>query len=79
MAPIWMLIAQGVKKIADNQNEQSNMLNKNQLYTANGQQMNNSNMTGNSDNGLRNAFSTFSSIYSNYLNGDNDKKKLFMR
>lgn len=53
-----MLIAQGAKKIADNQNEQANTLNS---------QYNNS---------ANNAFSTFSSVYNNYLNGnDKDKKK----
>lgn len=61
MVPIWMLIAQGVKKIADNQNEQANTLN------------------SQSNNSANNALSTFSSIYGNYLNGYNDKKKLFMR
>lgn len=76
--PLWMLIAKGANKVADNQNNQIDAFNKNQQYTPNGQPMNNVNMTGNSDNGLRNALSTFSSIYSNYLNGDN-KKKLFMR
>ena len=76
--PLWMLIAKGAKKVADNQNNQIDTFNKNQQYTPNGQPMNNVNMTGNSDNGLRNALSTFSSIYSNYLNSDN-KKKVFMR
>lgn len=78
MIPMWMLIAKGVKKVADNQNKQIDNFNKNQQYTPNGQldqgqPMNNVNMTGNSDNGLGNAFSTFSSIYGNYL--DNEKKK----
>ena len=76
--PLWMLIAKGVKKVADNQNKQIDNFNKNQQYTPNGQSMNNVNMTGDSDGGIGNALSTFSSIYSNYLNGDN-KKKLFMR
>ena len=58
MIPIWMLIAQGAKKIADNQNEQANTLN------------------SQSNNSANNAFSTFSSVYNNYLNGnDEDKKK----
>ena len=53
-----MLIAQGAKKIADNQNEQANTLN------------------SQSNNSANNAFSTFSSVYNNYLNGnDEDKKK----
>lgn len=73
MHPIWLMIAQGVKKVADNQNKQIDNFNKNQQYTPNGQPMNNVNMTGNSDGGLGNAFSTFSSIYGNYL--DNEKKK----
>ena len=53
-----MLIAQGAKKIADNQNEQANTLN------------------SQSNNSANNAFSTFSSVYNNYLNGnDEDRKK----
>ena len=67
------MIAQGVKKAADNQNKQIDNFNNNQQYTANGQPMNNVNMTGDSGNGLGSAFSTFSSIYGNYL--DNEKKK----
>lgn len=67
---MWLMIAKGVKNVADNQNNQIDTFNKNQQYTANGQHMN---MTGNSGNGLGNAFSTFSSIYGNYL--DNEKKK----
>lgn len=67
------MIAKGVKNVADNQNNQIDTFNKNQQYTTNGQPMNNVNMTGNSGNGLGNAFSTFSSIYGNYL--DNEKKK----
>lgn len=67
-----MLIAKGVKKVADNQNNQIETFNKNQHYTPNGQPMN-VNLPGDSGNGLGNAFSTFSSIYGNYL--DNEKKK----
>ena len=78
MIPIWMLIAQGVKKVADNQNKQIDDFNKNQQYTPNGQPMNNVNMNGNSGGGLGNAFSTFSSIYGNYLD-DEKKKKLFQQ
>lgn len=78
MIPLWMLIAKGVKKVADNQNNQIDNFNDNQQYTANGQPMNNVNMTGNSDGGLGNAFSTFSSIYSNYL-ADEKKKKLLQQ
>jgi len=59
-----MLIAQGVKKIADNQNEQANALS-NQSNTQNNQPVNNGN-----------AFSTVSSIYNNYLN-DDKKKNMF--
>ena len=73
-----MLIAKGVKKVADNQNKQIDNFNKNQQYTPNGQPMNNVNMTGDSGNGLGNAFSTFSSIYGNYLD-DKKKKKLFQQ
>ena len=76
--PLWMLIAKGAKKVADNQNTQIDNFNKNQQYTPNGQPMNNVNMTGNSDNGLGNAFSTFSSIYGNYLD-DKKKKKLLQQ
>ena len=64
MLPIWMLIAQGAKKIADNQNEQANALN-NQFNTQSNQPVNNGN-----------AFSTISSIYNNYLN-DDKKKNMF--
>lgn len=86
MLPIWLMIAQGVKKVADNQNKQIDDFNKNQQYTigvshdttpngqlGQGQPMNNVNINGNSGGGLGNAFSTISSIYGNYL--DNEKKK----
>ena len=76
--PLWMLIAKGTKQVADNQNKQIDNFNKNQQYTPNGQPMNNVNMTGDSGNGLGNAFSTFSSIYGNYLD-DKKKKKLFQQ
>lgn len=76
--PLWMLIAKGAKKVADNQNKQIDIFNKNQQYTPNGQPMNNANMTGNSGGELGNAFSTFSSIYGNYL-ADEKKKKLFQK
>lgn len=83
MIPLWLMIAQGVKKVADNQNKQIDDFNKNQQYNPNGQlgqgkPMNNVNMTGNSGGGLGNAFSTFSSIYGNYLD-DEKKKKLFQQ
>ena len=58
------MIAQGVKKIADNQNEQANALS-NQYNTQSNQPVNNGN-----------AFSTTSSIYNNYLN-DDKKKNMF--
>ena len=64
MLPIWMLIAQGVKKIADNQNEQANALS-NQINSQSNQPLNKGN-----------AFSTISSIYNNYLN-DDKKKNMF--
>ena len=73
MIPLWLMIAKGVKNVADNQNNKIDTFNKNQQYNPNGQPMNNVDMTGNSDSGLRNAFSTFSTIYGNYL--DNEKKK----
>lgn len=78
MIPLWLMIAQGVKKVADNQNNQIDTFNRNQQYNPNGQPMNNVDMTGNSGSGLGNAFSTFSSIYSNYLD-DEKKKKLFQQ
>lgn len=64
MLPMWLMIAQGVKKIADNQKEQANALN-NQYNTQSNQPVNNGN-----------AFSTISSIYNNYLN-DDKKKNMF--
>ena len=62
-----MLIAQGAKALANNENSQINTLNSG-----------NNRMNMNNNGGIGNALSTFSSIYGNYLNGDN-KKKLFMR
>lgn len=79
MIPLWLMIAQGVKKVADNQNNQIDSFNKNQQYTPNGKPMNNVNITGNSGGELGNAFSTFSSIYGNYLNDENKKKRLFQQ
>lgn len=67
MVPIWMLIAQGAKALANSENSQIDALNRGS-----------NNMNTNNNGGIGNALSTFSSIYSNYLNGDN-KKKLFMR
>lgn len=61
LPPMWMLIAQGVKKIADNQKEQANELS-NQFNTQSNQPVNNGN--------------TISSIYNNYLN-DDKKKNMF--
>lgn len=58
------MIAQGVKKVADNQNEQANALS-NQYNTQSNQPVNNNR-----------AFSTISSIYNNYLN-DDKKKNMF--
>ena len=77
MIPLWLMIAKGVKQVADNQNKQIDNFNKNQQYTPNGQPMNNVNLTGDSGNELGNAFSTFSSIYGNYL--DNEKKKKLLQ
>lgn len=67
MLPIWMLVAQAAKSLADNQNTQIDNFNKNQQFNPNGKLLNNVNMNLNSGNGLGNAFSTFSSIYGNYL------------
>ena len=64
MLPMWLMIAQGVKKIADNQKEQADSLS-NQFNTQSNQPVNNGN-----------SFSTISSIYNNYLNGDK-KKNMF--
>lgn len=69
MVPIWMLIAQGAKALANSENSQIDALNRGS-----------NNMNTNNNGGIGNALSTFSSIYGNYLkDGDNDKKKLFMR
>lgn len=68
MIPIWMLIAQGAKALANSENSQIDALNRGS-----------NNMNTNNNGGIGNALSTFSSIYGNYLNGYNDKKKLFMR
>lgn len=78
MLPLWLMITQAAKSVANNQNNQIDNFNKNQQYTANGQPMNNVDMTSNSGSGLGNAFSTFSSIYGNYLD-DEKKKKLFQQ
>lgn len=78
MIPLWLMIAQGVKQVADNQNNQVDNFNKNQQFNPNGQHMNNVDMTGNSGSGLGNAFSAFSSIYGNYLDSEK-KKKLFQQ
>lgn len=68
MVPIWMLIAQGAKALANSENSQIDALNRGS-----------NNMNTNNNGGIGNALSTFSSIYGNYLNGNNGKKKLFMR
>ena len=68
MVPLWMLIAQGAKALANSENSQIDALNRGS-----------NNMNTNNNGGIGNALSTFSSIYGNYLNGYNDKKKLFMR
>ena len=68
MVPIWMSIAQGAKSLANSENSQIDALNRGS-----------NNMNTNNNGGIGNALSTFSSIYGNYLNGYNDKKKLFMR
>ena len=68
MIPIWMLIAKGAKSLANSDNSQIDALNSGS-----------NSMNTNNNGGIGNALSTFSSIYGNYLNGYNDKKKLFMR
>ena len=67
MVPIWMLIAQGAKALANSENSQINALNRGS-----------NNMNTNNNGGLGNAFSVFSSIYGNYLD-DEKKKKLFQQ
>lgn len=79
MLPLWLMIAQGAKQVADNQNSQIDNFNRNQQYNPNSQLRNNVDMTGNSGNGLGNAFSTFSSIYGNFLDDEEKKKKLFQQ
>ena len=68
MVPLWILIAKGAKALANSENSQIDALNRDS-----------NNMNTNNNGGIGNALSTFSSIYGNYLNGYNDKKKLFMR
>lgn len=68
MVPLWLMIAQGAKALANSENSQIDALNRGS-----------NNMNTNNNGGIGNALSTFSSIYGNYLNGYNDKKKLFMR
>ena len=68
MIPLWLMIAQGAKALANSENSQIDALNRGS-----------NNMNTNNNGGIGNALSTFSSIYGNYLNGYNDKKKLFMR
>ena len=69
MIPVWMLIAKGAKKLANSENSQIDALNSG------------SNSMNTNNSGLGNAFSTFSSIYGNYLDSskldDEKKKKLF--
>lgn len=73
--PLWLLIAQGAKSVADNQNSTINDFNQNQQFTPNMNQQINPNMNMNS-NGLGNAFTSFSSIYGNFLADEEKKKKL---
>ena len=61
MIPLFMLIAKGAKALANSENSQIDALNSG------------SNSMNTNNRGLENAFSTFSSIYGNYL--DNEKKK----
>ena len=58
MVPIWMLIAQGAKALANSENSQINALNRGR-----------NNMNTNNNGGIENALSTFSSICCNCLNG----------
>ena len=75
--PLWLLIASQAKNMADNQNSTINDFNQNQQFTPNMNQQINPNMNMNS-NGLGNAFSSFSSIYGNFLNDEEKKKKNLM-
>lgn len=79
MIPLWLMIAQGAKSVADNQNATINDFNANQQYNPNqqyNQQQINPNLLGNNSNGLGNAFTSFSSIYGNFLADEEKKKKL---
>lgn len=76
--PLWLLIAQGAKQIGDNQNRTINDFNQNQQFTPNMQQPINTNMNMNNSNGLGNAFTSFSSIYGNFLDDEEKKKKNLM-
>lgn len=73
--PLWLLIAQQAKSMADNQNSTIDNFNQNQQFNPNMNQQINPNMNMNS-NGLGNAFTSFSSIYGNFLNDEEKKKKL---
>ena len=75
--PLWLLIAQQAKQMGDNQNRTIEDFNANQQFNPNSQQQINPNMNMNS-NGLGNAFSSFSSIYGNFLNDEEKKKKNLM-
>ena len=77
--PLWLLIAQGAKSIGDNQNRTIQDFNQNQQFNPNGQQqINNPNLLGNNTSNLNNAFSSFSSIYGNFLDDEEKKKKNLM-
>lgn len=64
--------------MADNQNRTIDDFNQNQQFTPNQQYQQNPNLLGNNSNNLGNAFSSFSSIYGNFLNDEEKKKKNLM-
>lgn len=84
MLPIWLLIAQQAKSMADNQNRNIAEFNASQQFTPNANQpiqpiqSINPAMNANASNGLGNALSTFSSIYGNYLDDEEMKKRKLM-
>lgn len=77
MIPLWVLIAQQAKSLGDRQNSNIDQFNSMQQFTPNSnQQINPSMNLNNSNGGLGNAFTSFSSIYGNFLADEEKKKKL---
>lgn len=76
MIPLWVLIAQQAKSLGDRQNSNIDQFNSMQQFTPNSNQPINPSMNLNNSNGLGNAFTSFSSIYGNFLADEEKKKKL---